>query len=685
MITQWTLRNFKSVYEPVALEMAPLTIFAGANSSGKSTIIQSILMVAQTLQSPVTSRALILNSHLTRLGAFDDILSNGAAQKDIFVAFQLNVRQGGGEVMSSSAFRRIHYGMSDLESTNLISCNFVFNADGSDDEKETLQLQPRVERSEISVNYLRRAVSSAGEVKPSEETTDSIVVRRSRIPVEERRHSYKIVNSLRDVELQSLQYEILHPSSLMSSRRYLRRPGVKKTLVGAQLLHFLPYHISYVYDFVEEAANFLIGILKGELLDKYYISNFESYNALAYDILTKSLENYQLRELIVFTLKEVAAEEMGTVSIDSSEIRFRVSINRTKAAINRLNAQIDHLGSDFDFGKFISAFQRLDDPTIKQVLLRAFSPKTEQIKQLVRSGQEPLPVLSMEVPSEKVAAGADFVQSFFSSAVKYLGPLRDEPKAIYPLAGANDTKDVGLRGEYTAAVLEVNRNNVIEYLPSKYFSAAVDATERSMKVKGTLMEAVLDWLKYMGVVSGIVTRDVGKMGHELKVATPDSDSLHDLTHVGVGVSQVLPILVLSLLSDKGSTIIFEQPELHLHPRVQTRLADFFVSMISLDKQCVIETHSEYLINRLRFRSAVSKDNLIPENVVVYFAEQDKGHSKYKQITINKYGVIPDWPIGFFDESEALSEEIIRAGMMKRRKEMTKNPEVSEPGVKKGEV
>src|SRR5439155_17344326 len=70
MIERWRLSNFKSVYEQVELPLAPLTVFAGANSSGKSTFIQSILLVAQTLTSQVHSRPVVLNGHIIRLGKF---------------------------------------------------------------------------------------------------------------------------------------------------------------------------------------------------------------------------------------------------------------------------------------------------------------------------------------------------------------------------------------------------------------------------------------------------------------------------------------------------------------------------------------------------------------------------------------------------------------------------------------
>ena len=60
MIKEWKLDNFKSIDKEIDLEFRPLTLFTGANSSGKSTILQSILLVTQTLQSPIASRSIVL-------------------------------------------------------------------------------------------------------------------------------------------------------------------------------------------------------------------------------------------------------------------------------------------------------------------------------------------------------------------------------------------------------------------------------------------------------------------------------------------------------------------------------------------------------------------------------------------------------------------------------------------------
>ena len=83
MITSWNITNFKSIRNRTELSLAPLTVFSGANSSGKSTFIQSILLIAQTLASKVSSRSVVLNGALTSLGQFDDLRSNESESDQI--------------------------------------------------------------------------------------------------------------------------------------------------------------------------------------------------------------------------------------------------------------------------------------------------------------------------------------------------------------------------------------------------------------------------------------------------------------------------------------------------------------------------------------------------------------------------------------------------------------------------
>lgn len=267
-------------------------------------------------------------------------------------------------------------------------------------------------------------------------------------------------------------------------------------------------------------------------------------------------------------------------------------------------------------------------------------------------------------PPNLIAEATRYLDNFFSSSLKYLGPLRDAPKPLYPLAPAADPHDVGLRGEHTASILELHKNKKITYIPSGNFTSSVIDRKTATR---SLEAAVLDWLQYLGVANSVKSRDLGKLGHELKVGLSNSDSMHDLTHVGVGVSQVLPILVMCLLADADSTLVFEQPELHLHPKVQTLLGDFFLSMAICDKQCIVETHSEYFIDRLRFRiAATSEGNELNDHTKIYFVEKPGSNSEFREVVINEYGAISDWPKGFFDQSQQQAEEILRAAAMKRK-------------------
>jgi predicted ATPase len=331
------------------------------------------------------------------------------------------------------------------------------------------------------------------------------------------------------------------------------------------------------------------------------------------------------------------------------------------------------LGEGIPLREWIDRTRRLSVEKRRE-LSRCFADWTElpsAILQSLRSerkeGESEFQLIPYRPPAE-IRNASSYLTMFFSNSVKYLGPLRDEPKPLYPLAAHADPTDVGLRGEMTAAVLNLHRERKIRYIPAAAFEKK---PFQPVSVARSLEAAVTDWLKYLGVAETAHSVDKGKLGHELKVSLEQGGQDQDLTHVGVGVSQVLPILVMSLLADSDTTLIFEQPELHLHPKVQTRLADFFLSIVLTGKQCLIETHSEYLINRLRYRAASEDDrNKVTDNLKLYFVEKESGLSNFREVKVNDYGAIVDWPDGFFDQGQFEAEAILRAASikMKRRRE-----------------
>lgn len=630
MLTKWTLSNFKSVRQETRLTLAPLTIFAGANSSGKSTIIQSILLTAQTIQSPVHGRSVVLNGHIVRLGSHSDIVSDPATKDPISIGFEIRPPKSGDSVGQEARMYAEPFGYPPSEfmrRTNAIECAFSFSNNGSSTEQEVLDLQPRLSSSRVKIHLNTDQGAQDSEIS----------IARSQNRPDQRAAKFNIdVNTLSDAERASLEYEVLQPERLRSGRRYYRGFGLpfKASCAGGILSHFFPLHLSIVYDAIEEEARKQLDMARPWSESRFIEQDFDSK-------LNASVRN-KLLEIFKSLISESDPSQLGSL---------------------RAAAAIEKLSRDFSQEQFAKAMVRLPATLRSHLFAKIMEHETELLA-LVKAGRPPQYVLKFAPLPPATEFAIDYVKQYFRSQLKYLGPLRDEPKPVYPLSGATDPKDVGYKGEHTAAVLDLYKHTIVDYIAPSICQGVPDPAP---KKRGSLLDAVSDWLNYLGVVQNVRTVDRGKLGHELKVSTTDAPAMHDLTHVGVGVSQVLPILVLALLAENDSTLIFEQPELHLHPRVQTRLADFFVSMTTLGRQCIVETHSEYMINRLRFLAAASSSKQICSDTILYFVEKANGQSKYSEIRINEFGAIPSWPKGFFDEGEEMAAAILKASIEKRRK------------------
>lgn len=131
-----------------------------------------------------------------------------------------------------------------------------------------------------------------------------------------------------------------------------------------------------------------------------------------------------------------------------------------------------------------------------------------------------------------------------------------------------------------------------------------------------------------------------------------------LTDVGFGVSQILPVLVLCYYAPKGSTIILEQPEIHLHPSVQAGLADVFIDAIKTrDMQIIVESHSEHLLRRLQRR--IAEAAFPQDQTALYFCDTDTtGTSHLTALDLDMFGNITNWPPDFFGDE--LGETIAMA-------------------------
>ena len=176
----------------------------------------------------------------------------------------------------------------------------------------------------------------------------------------------------------------------------------------------------------------------------------------------------------------------------------------------------------------------------------------------------------------------------------------------------------------------------------------------------TLLEALDEWASHLNVASQIDVENKNSFGFSVSISNTQRRK-SDIMNVGIGTSQVLPVLITGLLSEEGEYLLFEQPELHLHPFSQSRLADFFVELVRNGRKIVVETHSEYFILRLRYH--VLKNNINEKDIIVNFF-QNKGGTKISQGEISGYGDL-HYPEDFRDETQKLLDDLMNAALEKR--------------------
>ena len=239
-----------------------------------------------------------------------------------------------------------------------------------------------------------------------------------------------------------------------------------------------------------------------------------------------------------------------------------------------------------------------------------------------------------------------------TDSVLYLGPLREDPRLIHEDLVLTDVADIGPKGRHMVPYLYYCGQNLIEARLPSYLKQEEHNLE-----KVRLLEAINAWLRHLEIGYELIVEQRQPYGLIVSLKSHVGGSPQLLTNVGVGVSQVLPILTVGLAAKRGQTLIYEQPELHLHPAVQSKLADFFLILAVSGIQVIVETHSEHLINRARLY--VARRQLDPSALCIVFVRRDEEGSSVETIDIDDDGYLASWPDGFFDETEKTLLEILR--------------------------
>src|ERR1700694_860946 len=595
-LSQWKLANFKSIVA-ADLELRALNVVVGANSSGKSSLLQSILLFVQAAQGIGRSDSIPLNGPLVNLGGFPDVVTAGAE-----------------------------------EGTTVIG--------------GTMALEPRIESG---YQPPRMWFWPFGPFKVSWEIT-------LQGKAENQPGAAKIASV-------SMSAEVLRGTSptpvkiTIEGRSRVPDPAEMDAFLEGQ--HLRP---------LRGASNAFHGFFDAGAGIHERIEGIVLRGGIPTELLVEAQDS------------QILAQQWADAAIGRlPRRRTQVKDAASPSSVAPLLSKVAEVAAQ----QIKSDAQSSEAPALSKGQAGSLDPELRRaLRDVLKSGAVDREVIrdaiAKQLPSKRIFVDRDVVHefddsvyhfhaasemaaAFFGNTVYYLGPLRQDPQVIYRATNVLSPSPgfVGAKGEYAPFVLHSFGHMEIE----------CPLREGGFK-QATLRDAVNYWLGEHGVAERIAPRDMDTLALGLDVHQPGVNRTLDLTSVGVGVSQLLPVVVMALGADPGSLLLFEQPELHLHPAVQQRLGDFFLAITSSGRQVIVETHSEYLIDRLRLRIAEDESDHVIGLITFIYAQLEGGRTRFDQVVPNEYGSIERWPAGFFDQTPSEAASILRAAVDKRKHRQT---------------
>lgn len=153
-------------------------------------------------------------------------------------------------------------------------------------------------------------------------------------------------------------------------------------------------------------------------------------------------------------------------------------------------------------------------------------------------------------------------------------------------------------------------------------------------------------MKSIELLNDVEPVRLGSGQFKVDVKIHEDDKVANLWDVGFGISQTMPIIIGDIELGNDSTLYISQPEVHLHPSAQAKFGDYLVQQINKGKRYVIESHSEYLMNRLRL--SIVQGLIAEEDVNVYYMRQKGSKTHIHKVKFKKNGQIEGAPQDFFD-------------------------------------
>ncbi|ARU27069.1 AAA family ATPase [Cellvibrio sp. PSBB006] len=298
--------------------------------------------------------------------------------------------------------------------------------------------------------------------------------------------------------------------------------------------------------------------------------------------------------------------------IDSSSLEEKVM----KTMLSSISSAL----AEFDISKKNTNSSRKKVQDFEKEIEKSFQSSKEWQKISVKKDSDLLSTIDGNVIYTQEIANFKKSISNLDNHTTYIGPIRPYPSRHYFLQYANEKLDS---------------------LGSNSFQRLIDwANTEQSKFKKVISD-----LKFLKLADKLSTSTIKEELIELAVNPCDQTQNVNISDAGFGLSQILPILIANVAAKNGSTLLINQPEVHLHPSCQAQLANYF-SKESQSKNFIIETHSEYLINR--FRILVQRGDIKEEDISIVYIDRDKSGAKIHNIDILQSGSLRGAPKSFFE-------------------------------------
>ncbi|MDF7649045.1 AAA family ATPase [Erwiniaceae bacterium L1_54_3] len=542
-------------FESFSIDIKPLTILLGANSCGKSAILNAFLMLSQSVDAASLSESpLRLNGNRIGMGEPLNIMKDKNENTLLNFNFECNDVKGAKSLLDTARREcmEAHFDIS----------RYIFQVLRRNKDIESSVFNSLMEMESL---YYRNDVYNFNQMKDINGKTQRLIRRFRKF-----KETVKISN---------------RSPMAQSNQRYIETVSLQK--IEDCLTHLVPLSINR---------------LVAQKIDYSFM-----YNQRKNTIWIKECKISNKAGEMVLSIKSDGKNELNLYSdVINNEI-----IKRSKSDIKKV-INLDSLlitNSDpykFYYNNFPGAIP---------------NPVATYINRILS------------------AALRDLNNSLSGSQVNHVSPLRAFPQRYYLLDKAIYHKQLNvLDGTELAEVLR-NRPDIKTAINNLFmqFNIAIE---------------------------------VEKVNDIIHKITVNQDAVNlELTDVGFGISQVLPILVQALLSPSNSITIIEQPEIHLHPKMQAWLTDALI-YIALEKNIkfIIETHSDALVRRLRLRIVDESNPLTENDVSIYYLERNrlKNRTDMKLIPVTPDGDI-SWPSEFMDVEINDTIEIQQKRIEKRLK------------------